>query len=275
MGHFYNRFSDNLYHSANKQHAEYGTKNSTSSEKGKDGKKNNTSEYNHEYYEENKDKWKDNKSSKSNAKSDNDNLYYDKDGKARFGHKDYDENDEDFKRTDGDVIPGTDLRTFTNKNGSTIIMGKGIKFSFPPGTKITADMAKKIAAVEKSDKSNKEQYIAKMLNSVTGFADKQGLFGKSGKKGSGSGSKKSGKGSTSSSKSSSNETSEWDQKMGKYNGKGGEAAKKTSQQLKDEAQARGISQTNRGKNQKKKKTKQNSQFMHANDLGSIFIKDLY
>lgn len=39
--------------------------NSTSNEKGTDNKKNNTSEYNHDYYMKNKEKWQDNKSSKS------------------------------------------------------------------------------------------------------------------------------------------------------------------------------------------------------------------
>lgn len=159
--------------------ADYGTANSTSKEKGTDNKLNNTSEYNHEYYEKHPEKWNDKKSSskkKKNAnKSDDDDLFYDKDGKARFGHKDYDENDEDFKRTDGEKIEGTELRTFTNKNGSTIIIGKGIKFSFPPGTKITKEMAKRIASVEGGDKSDKERYVAKMLNAVTGFATKQKL----------------------------------------------------------------------------------------------------
>lgn len=167
-------------HSANKEHAKYGTANSTSSEKGTDNKKNNTSEYNHGYYEANKEKWSDNKKSsskkKKNAnKSDDDDLFYDKDGKARFGHKDFDPNDPDFKRTDGEKIEGTELRTFTNANGSTIIMGKGIKFSFPPGTKITKEMAKRIAQAEAGDKNDKEAYVARMLNAVTSFADKQKL----------------------------------------------------------------------------------------------------
>jgi hypothetical protein len=162
--------------------ATYGTANSTSKEKGKDNKLNNTSEYNHEYYEKHPEKWADNKKTKTSSKkkknatrSDDDDLFYDKDGKARFGHKDYDPNDEDFKRTDGEKIAGTDLRTFTNKNGSTIIVGNGIKFSFPPGTKITKEMAKRIASVEGGDKKDKERYVAKMLNAVTGFATKQKL----------------------------------------------------------------------------------------------------
>ena len=50
-------FNRCLYHSANKEHAKYGTVGSTSSEKGTDNKKNNTSQYNHDYYMKNKDKW--------------------------------------------------------------------------------------------------------------------------------------------------------------------------------------------------------------------------
>lgn len=181
MGYFYNKHTfygdsgESLFH-----RAEYGTANSTSKEKGTDNKLNNTSEYNAKYYQENKEKWEDNKessSSKKNAtKSEDDDLYYDKDGKARFGHKDYDPNDPDFARTDGKGIEGTELKTFTNANGSLIILGKGIKFSFPPGTKLTSAMTKKIAEIEKAGSNgNKEQYVAKMLNAVTGFADKQGL----------------------------------------------------------------------------------------------------
>lgn len=41
--------------------AAYGTANSTSKQKGKDGKLNNTSAYNHEYYMKNKTKWEDGK----------------------------------------------------------------------------------------------------------------------------------------------------------------------------------------------------------------------
>lgn len=272
---FIDESGERLSHSANKKHAEYGTKNSTSSEKGTDGKKNNTSEYNHEYYTENKDKWDDNKksSSKKSSKSHDDDLYYDKDGKARFGHKDYDENDEDFKRTDGEKIEGTNLRTFTNKNGSTIIMGDGIKFSFPPGTKITSAMARQIAAIEKGDKSNKESYVAKMLNAVTGFADKQGLNTDVGsKKSSGkSSSKKEEKKETSTTSKSSN--SLWDQTISKYTNE--PAKKKTSAELKTQEQNKGKAQTERAKKQKKKQTKQNSQFMHSEDIGSILIRDLF
>lgn len=179
-GHFFSE-EESLEH-----RAKYGTANSVTDEKGTDNKKNNSSEYNHKYYEDNKEKWKDNKksskkkSTESNKKqnmSDDDDLFYDPvTGKARFGHKDYDENDPDFKRTDGRKIGDSGLTVFTNSNGSTIVLGKGVKFSFPPGTKITSAMEKRLEDIEKgNDGKNKESYVAKMLNAVTGFAARQKL----------------------------------------------------------------------------------------------------
>lgn len=52
--------------------AKYGTANSTSSEKGSDNKKNNTSEYNHQYYVKNKNKWQDNKEAHDENSKDSD-----------------------------------------------------------------------------------------------------------------------------------------------------------------------------------------------------------
>lgn len=265
--------SEHLEHSANKKHAEYGTANSVSDEKGTDNKKNNTSEYNHKYYEENKEKWADNKKSSSSKKSklsDDDDLYYDKDGKARFGHKDYDENDPDFKRTDGTKIEGTDLRTFTNSNGSTIILGKGIKFSFPPGTKITSAMAKKLAAIEGGDKSNKEAYVAKMLNAITGFADKQKLNTDVGSKKKSSEEKSSG----SSSGSSSGKLRTISEAADDYkkNDK-----KKTSSVSKESVTSKGKSQTKYYKSKYKSRNyKATSKTIKHDDLdyGSILVSDL-
>ena len=283
MKHFGARYfvddqGESLTHSANKKHAKYGTVGSTSSEKGSDNKKNNTSEYNHKYYEENTEKWKDNKKSKKNSsKSNDDDRFYDKDGNARFGHKDYDENDEDFKRTDGEKIEGTDLRTFTNKNGSTIIMGKGIKFSFPPGTKITSAMAKQIARIEAGDKSNKESYVAKMLNAVTGFADKQGLNTDTAGKKKSSSKKSESKEKKDGNRSFAEAKKEYYSKAKKSSEvkKEDVSKEKSSSELKSEAQSKGKSQTNRYKKQKKKTTKQNAQFMHSDDIGSVLIKDLF
>ncbi len=237
--------------------AEYGTANSTSNKKGKDNKKDNTPEYNHKYYTEHPEKWKDNESSskkKTANKSDDDDLFYDKDGKARFGHKDFDPNDPDFKRTDGEKIEGTGLRTFTNSNGSTIIIGDGIKFSFPPGTKITKDMAKRIASIEGGDKSDKERYVAKMLNAVTGFADKQkldlGEKKKSSKKGSTKKEENTSQPEQQASKSTKKNESKWEPTINKY--MGGDAPKKSAEDVVNDYQEKGKSTTEYYKKQKKK-----------------------
>ena len=275
--------------------AKYGTANSTSSEKGTDGKKNNSSEYNHKYYEEHKDKWKNrkkkNNSNKKQNMSDDDDQFYNADGTARFGHKDYDENDADFKRTDGKKIEGTDLTVFKNANGSTIILGKGIKFSFPPGTKITSAMEKKLASIEngvKDKDKNKESYVAKMLNAVTGFADRQGLNTdtagkksddkKSDKKKSEKKSESKEESSSSSSKSSTKKKDDkWTQTVSKYSGSSSSAnktsdynkpkttvSKTEAEKVNKAAQEKGKRLTESTKKKKKKTstTKQNAQFKH-------------
>lgn len=60
--------------------AKYGTADSTSTEKGTDNKKNNTSKYNHDYYMKNKEKWADNKQSSEESKDDKE---FDVDAAAR------------------------------------------------------------------------------------------------------------------------------------------------------------------------------------------------
>lgn len=269
---FVDDLGDSLEH-----RAKNGTANSTSSERGTDGKKNNTSEYNHKYYTENKEKWqKKNKSSKK--KSSNDSLYYDKDGKARFGHKLYDPNDPDFKRTDGELIPGTNLRVFTNQNGSLIVMGDGVKFSYPPGTELTADMKKEIAEVEKKKGSlNDEQYVAKMHNAVTKFADNQGLdtdiagTDKAKKKTSSkksSGSKKK----SSSSKKKKKETTETKATTTstKKSVNGNEAFNREWSNVKADKKTTAKSATNAAQKKGKGTTAK-----HSDDIGSILISDLF
>lgn len=63
MGYFHTNYFQKDDKDSLEHRAKYGTVNSTSSEKGTDDKKNNTSEYNHNYYLKNKDKWEDNDSS--------------------------------------------------------------------------------------------------------------------------------------------------------------------------------------------------------------------
>ena len=66
MGYFYTDAA--LFHADKRDKG----MNSTTSEKGTDNKRNNSSAYNHEYYMKNKDKWQDNK--KSNEAKDNDTV---------------------------------------------------------------------------------------------------------------------------------------------------------------------------------------------------------
>lgn len=257
--------------------AKYGTANSVSEEKGTDNKKNNTSEYNHKYYEENKEKWQ---------KSNNDDLYYDKDGNARFGHKNFDPNDPDFQRKDGEQIPGTDLKVFTNANGSLIVLGDGIKFSYPPGTKLTSEMKNAIADVEKSKGDlNDEQYVAKMHNVVTGFADKQGLdTDKAGVKEEKP--KKSSKKSSSkkesddndekeeSTKSSSKKIRTFDEANEDYK-KTKKLTKKTAADLNRSANERGKKTTEYYKKHKSRNYTYKSSAKHSDDLGSVLVSSLF
>ena len=93
--------------------------NSTSSEKGTDGKKNNTSEYNHQYYMKNKEKWRDNKSSVSTKIQ-----YYDKND-PDFDDKNYNEKDR---------VEGTDFFCVQKPDGSFVVLEEDMKWTLPPGT---------------------------------------------------------------------------------------------------------------------------------------------
>lgn len=114
-GHFFSE-EDTLEH-----RAKYGTANSVTNEKGTDGKKNNSSEYNHDYYMKNKEKWADNKE-------------WSKDD------KDFDENNYNEKN----LIPGTDLYSFKNKDGQTVILFEDNKWVLPAGAELDGDMKKRL-----------------------------------------------------------------------------------------------------------------------------------
>lgn len=84
--------------------AKNGTANSTSDEKGTDNKKNNTSEYNRNYYVKNKEKWEDNESSTSDDKkeTDTDEADFDVDAAAMDVIRGKYKNGEERKRILGD-----------------------------------------------------------------------------------------------------------------------------------------------------------------------------
>jgi hypothetical protein len=92
-GHFFDTNDLSLEHEDGKERAKYGTVNSTTSQKGTDGKKNNSSKYNHEYYLANKEKWKE--------------------GDSDFDESNFNENN---------LIPGTDLYSFQRKDGSRVVL---------------------------------------------------------------------------------------------------------------------------------------------------------
>ena len=105
--------------------------NSTSNEKGTDGKKNNTSEYNHDYYMKNKEKWQDNK---SGAKY----------GEYEDGDPDFDDKNFDEKNRLGD----TDFFGFQKPDGSWVILEEDMKWTVPAGMS-KEDMTKALESFSK------------------------------------------------------------------------------------------------------------------------------
>lgn len=108
--------------------AKNGTANSTSEEKGTDNKKNNTSEYNHNYYMKHKEKWKDNK--KQWSKDD----------------KDFDESN----YSDENWLKDTDFYVKKKEDGSFVVLLEDTKWTVPAGTNIE-DIKKKLQEAAKSD----------------------------------------------------------------------------------------------------------------------------
>lgn len=105
--------------------------NSTSNEKGTDGKKNNSSEYNHDYYMKNKEKWQDNK---GGAKY----------GEYEDGDPDFDDKNFDEKNRLGD----TDFFGFQKPDGSWVILEEDMKWTVPAGMS-KEDMTKALESFSK------------------------------------------------------------------------------------------------------------------------------
>lgn len=140
--------------------AKYGTANSTSSEKGSDNKKNNTSEYNHKYYETHKNKW------------------------AREGKYDPNGDDDDFKKVYGDDlknpklnmdthIKGTDFYTTTNKDGQVVLINGNKKWTLPKGVKLTDEMKQALAGIDSKQGKQGEEFLGKMAKFLDDAAKKQ------------------------------------------------------------------------------------------------------
>lgn len=122
MGYFNRKYFIDDVSESLEHRAKYGTANSVSEEKGTDNKKNNTSEYNHDYYMKHKEKWA--------QRSD-----YSKDDKD-FDDKNYDD--------EKNLIPDTDLYSFKNADGKTVILFEDTKWTLPEGAELTPDMKEKL-----------------------------------------------------------------------------------------------------------------------------------
>lgn len=134
MGYYNNKghfFSDeeSLEH-----RAKYGTADSTSSEKGTDGKKNNTSQYNHDYYMKNKEKWKGTHSEYTE------------------GDKDFDESNYSEKNRLGD----TDFYGWQKEDGSWVILEEDMKFTIPAGMS-RADIIKRLEEFDKEVEAKRQK----------------------------------------------------------------------------------------------------------------------
>ena len=113
------------------EHKEKGM-NSTSNEKGTDGKNNNTSEYNHQYYMKNKEKW----ASKY----------------AEFEKGDKDFDDENF--AEENRLGDTDFFAVKRPDGSWLILEEDMKWEMPAGFS-KEDLLKAISEVSKQDKEKR------------------------------------------------------------------------------------------------------------------------
>lgn len=98
---------------------------SVSNEKGTDGKKNNTSAYNHDYYMKNKEKWGVKTSEYTNGDSEMDDKYYSEENR----------------------ISGTDFFAYKDKNGNWIILEEDMKWKLPAGENLTSDLKKKLMEI--------------------------------------------------------------------------------------------------------------------------------
>lgn len=127
MGYFYTDAA--LFHADKRDKG----MNSTTSEKGTDNKRNNSSAYNHEYYMKNKEKWQDNKKS----------------GDAKYSE--YSKGDSDFddaNYSEKNRLGDTDFFGFQKPDGSWVILEEDMKWTLPAGM----DRAAMIKALEAFDK---------------------------------------------------------------------------------------------------------------------------
>lgn len=135
--------------------AKNGSMNSTTSEKGTDGKPNNSSKYNHEYYMRNKDKW---------------GVEY---SEQTDGDKDFD----DSNFTDENRLGDTDFYGIKGADGSWTIIEENMKWKLPAGA-TRDDIVKAVGAVSQQDKASRmsardfERAVSSALENMSGKGGK-------------------------------------------------------------------------------------------------------
>lgn len=131
--------------------------NSTSSEKGADGKKNNTSEYNHQYYMKNKEKWQDNKSSVGTK------MQYYKEGDSDFDSEDnYNEKNR---------LGNTDFFGWQKPDGSFVITEEDTKWTLPSGVN-RGDLIKILEEFDKKSFNSAKEWEKAATEVINGFLKK-------------------------------------------------------------------------------------------------------
>lgn len=131
--------------------------NSTSSEKGTDGKKNNTSEYNHQYYMKNKDKWQDNKSSVGTK------MQYYKEGDSDFDSEDnYNEKNR---------LGNTDFFGWQKPDGSFVITEEDMKWTLPSGVN-RGDLIKILEEFDKRSFNSAKEWEKAATEVINSFLKK-------------------------------------------------------------------------------------------------------
>lgn len=216
--------------------AKYGTAGSTTSEKGTDNKKNNSSKYNREYYEKNKDKWK-----KGSEDYDRNRNKW-----AEEGQYDPEGDDEDFKKVYGDDlknpklnmdthIKGTDFYQVTNKEGQVVLINGDKKWTLPKGVTVDDSMIQKLAAID-SHGGKQSDGFKMAMNDFLEDARKNSKSSKPSKS----------------------------------------ASKKASEEPKTESEESSESSgKNRSIQEAYEDEKKRQSAKHSDDLGSIFVRDLY
>lgn len=243
MGYYNNKghFFDNslfLKHEdgSDKKRAKYGTANSTTSQKGTDGKKNNSSEYNHKYYLENKEKWQ---------------IGY---GEQTDGDPDFD--DKNF--TDENKLGDTNFFAVKGKDGSWTVLEENMKWKVPSGVS-KEQLHKAISDISKKDKQKRmsaKEFASSVTKSLEGLGKSKKTEEKkeednkdsskksgssSGKKSSGGSSKKSsggkGKKSSGSKKKSSDDSSKKSSSSGSKKKSSSGSKKSSSAKTEEEKKA--------------------------------------